>query len=139
MTAADVDLTAAPGSSGRALARTQFILTAVYVAAIGVALGRAAAFSGHLYLPQQGDEYTANAYLWPGLWRPASLVMIVVIGTAPLFTAATAFVATVRLTKARSRAAGHPRSLIVGTILTTLVAVSALTPPVQELLGWLLD
>jgi hypothetical protein len=44
----------------------QFVLAAAYVSAIGIALGRAASFSGRLYLPSQGDEYTGNADIWLG-------------------------------------------------------------------------
>ncbi|WP_120688994.1 hypothetical protein [Micromonospora musae] len=139
MTISAVDATALPGRSGRALARVQFTLAAVYVIAIGVALGRAASFSGHLYLPHQGDEFTGSADLWPGLWAPTALVMIVVIGVAPWAAAAASLVAGTRLLTAGMRASAHGRSLIVGTVLAALVAVSSLTPQVKALLGWLLD
>ncbi|TYB94846.1 hypothetical protein FXF53_26630 [Micromonospora sp. WP24] len=139
MTIANVDVVAPRGRSGRALARMQFALVAVYVVAIGVALGRAASFSGHLYLPHQGDEFTGSADLWPGLWAPTALVMIVVIGVAPWAAAAAALVAGTRLLTAGMRSSAHRRSLIVGTVLAALVAVSSLTPPVKALLSWLLD
>ncbi|TDC38791.1 hypothetical protein E1211_06160 [Micromonospora sp. 15K316] len=139
MTIAAVDATAPPGRSGRALAHAQFALAAVYVVAIGVALGRAASFSGHLYLPHQGDEFTGSADLWPGLWAPAALVMIVVIGVAPWAAAAVALVGGTRLLTAGVRPAAHRRRLLVGTVLTTLVAASSLAPPVEALLSWLLD
>jgi predicted lysophospholipase L1 biosynthesis ABC-type transport system permease subunit len=139
MTTADADPSPAPGSSGRTLARAQFALAAVYVSAIGVALGRAASFSGYLYLPQQGDEYTGNADLWPGLWAPAALAMIVVIGVAPYVAAVAAVVAVTRLLTAGMRTSGHRRSLILGTVLAALVAASSLTPPVKVLFSWLLD
>ncbi|GAA4569466.1 hypothetical protein GCM10023176_26100 [Micromonospora coerulea] len=139
MTTADLDLTAAPGASGRSLARAQFTLTAVYLAAIGVALGRAASFSGYLYLPHQGDEYTGNADLWPGLWAPVSLALIVVIGVAPYLAVAAVLVAVTRLPTAGMRNSAHRRSLIASTVLAALVAASSLTPPVQALLSWLLD
>ncbi|MBM7493314.1 putative lysophospholipase L1 biosynthesis ABC-type transport system permease subunit [Micromonospora luteifusca] len=139
MTTADVDPTPAPASSGRTLARAQFALAAVYVGAIGVALSRAASFSGYLYLPHQGDEYTGNANLWPGLWGPAALAMIVVIGVAPYVAAAAALVAVTRLLKAGMRTFVHRRSLIVSTVLAALVTASSLTPPVKTLFSWLLD
>ncbi|SCE84748.1 hypothetical protein GA0070607_2305 [Micromonospora coriariae] len=139
MTTADVDPTPAPGSSGRTLTRTQFALAAVYVGAIGVALGRAASFSGYLYLPHQGDEYTGSANLWPGLWAPAALAMIVVIGVAPYVAAVAALVAVTRLLTAGMRTSVHRRNLIVSTVLATLVAASSLTPPVKALFSWLLD
>ncbi|MFC0507635.1 hypothetical protein [Micromonospora costi] len=139
MTTADVDPTPAPGSSGRTLARAQLALAAVYIGAIGVALGRAASFSGYLYLPHQGDDYTGSANLWPGLWAPAALAMIAVIGVAPYVAAVTGLVAVTRLATARMRASVHRRSLIVSTVLAALVAASSLTPPVKTLLSWLLD
>ncbi|MEV6373329.1 hypothetical protein [Micromonospora musae] len=139
MTIANVDVVAPRDRSGRALARMQFALVAVYVVAIGVALGRAASFSGHLYLPHQGDEFTGNADLWPGLWAPTALMMIVVIGVAPWAAAAATLVAGTRLLTAGMRSSAHRRSLIVGTVLAALVAVSSLTPPVKALLSWLLD
>jgi len=139
MTTADVDPPPAPNSSGRAMVRAQFALATVYIGAIGVALGRAASFSGHLYLPHQGDEYTGNADLWPGLWAPAALAMIVVIGIVPYIAAAAALVAVTRLPTARMRTSAHRRSLIFSTILAALVAASAFTPPVKTLLSWLLD
>ncbi|MEU6205921.1 hypothetical protein ABZ814_20350 [Micromonospora musae] len=139
MTIAAVDVAAPPSRSGRALARMQFALAAVYVVAIGVALGRAASFSGHLYLPRQGDEFTGSADLWPGLWAPTALMMIVVIGVAPWAAAAATLVAGTRLVTVGMRSSAHRRSLIVGTVLAALVAVSSLTPPVKALLSWLLD
>ncbi|MGC5022593.1 hypothetical protein [Micromonospora sp. DT47] len=139
MTTADVDPTPASGSSGRTLARAQFALAAVYVGAIGVALGRAASFSGYLYLPHQGDEYTSSANLWPGLWAPAALAMIVVIGVVPYVAAVTALVAVTRLLTAGMRASVRRQSLIVSTVLAALVAASSLTPPVKALFSWLLD
>ncbi|MBM0260464.1 hypothetical protein [Micromonospora sp. 4G55] len=83
MTSADLAATAAPRPPGRALARTQFLLVGAYLVAVGVALGRAAAFSGRLYLPRQGDDATGNADLWPGLWGGVWLVLVVVIGLVP--------------------------------------------------------
>ncbi|MER7439995.1 hypothetical protein [Micromonospora avicenniae] len=139
MATADVDPHPAPGSSGRALARAQFALTFVYVGAIGVALGRAASFSGYLYLPRQGDEYTGSANLWPGLWALAALAMIVVIGVTPYVAAAAALVAVTRLLTAKMRTSAQRRSLILSTILAALVAASSLTPPVKALFSWLLD
>lgn len=139
MTTPDVEPSPGPGSSGRTLARVQFALAAVYVGAIGVALGRAASFSGYLYLPRQGDEYTGNANLWPGLWAAAALAMIVVIGLAPYAAAVAAIVAVTRLLTAGVRTSAHRRSLIVGTLLAALVAASSLTPPVKVLFSWLLD
>ncbi|RQX04250.1 hypothetical protein DLJ59_10005 [Micromonospora inaquosa] len=121
------------------MARTQFVLAAVYIGAIGVAIGRAASFSGYLYLPHQGDEHTGNANLWPGLWAPTALAMIVVIGVAPYIAAAATLVAVPRLLTATMRTSVHRRSLILSTILTALVAASSLTPPVKTLLGWLVD
>ncbi|WP_141715003.1 hypothetical protein [Micromonospora rhizosphaerae] len=139
MTTADADPPPAPGSSGRTLARAQFALAAVYISAIGIALARAASFSGYLYLPHQGDEYTSSANLWPGLWAPAALAMIVVIGVAPYLAAVAALVAVTRLLTAGMRTSVHRRSLILSTVLAALVAASSLTPLVKALLSWLLD
>ena len=139
MTTADAELTAAPPPPS-VLARTQFALAGVYAAAIAVALGRAASFSGHLYLPRQGDEATGNADLWPGLWGPVALLMIIVIGVLPVVALMTALVAVARLVTARVRGgAAYSRSLLVSTVLAVLVVASWTTPFVQTLHGWLLD
>ncbi|MER6592322.1 hypothetical protein ABT214_10800 [Micromonospora purpureochromogenes] len=104
MATAELAATPAPRPPGRALARMKFLLVGAYVVAVGVALGRAAAFSGHLYLPRQGDDATGNAGLWPGLWGGVWLLLIVVIGMVPLAAAGAALVAFTRLATRRLRA-----------------------------------
>lgn len=140
MTSPGLGLTAAPRPAGRTLARTQFLLVGAYVVAVGVALGRAAAFSGHLYLPRQGDEATGNADLWPGLWSGVWLVLVVVIGMVPLAAAATALVAVTRLATPRMRTgSARWRSLLVSTILAAAVVAAWLSPQSTTLYNWLLD
>jgi predicted lysophospholipase L1 biosynthesis ABC-type transport system permease subunit len=140
MTSADLAPTAAPRPLGRALARTQFLLVGAYVVGVGVALARAAAFSGHLYLPRQGDDATGNADLWPGLWGGVWLVLVVVIGMVPLAAAGTAIVAVARLASHRMRAeSARWRSLLVSTILAALVVAAWLSPQSTTLYTWLLD
>src|SRR3954470_12158237 len=49
---------------GRIVIRVQLVLALGYVVTIGTALGRAATFSGQIYLPREGDSYTADAWVW---------------------------------------------------------------------------
>ncbi|MGC5020641.1 hypothetical protein [Micromonospora sp. DT47] len=140
MTTADAGVTTAPRPPGSVLAHMQFALAGVYATAIGVALARAASFSGHLYLPHQGDEATGTADLWPGYWAPVSLMLIVVIGVAPVVATMTALVAVARLVTARARTGyAHQRSLLVSTVFAVLVVMSWMTPFVETLHAWLLD
>ncbi|MFC8620248.1 hypothetical protein ACFT9M_28065 [Micromonospora purpureochromogenes] len=140
MTTADLAATSAPRPAGRALARTQFLLVGAYVVAVAVALGRAAAFSGHLYLPRQGDDATGNADLWPGLWGGLWLVLVVVIGMVPLAAAGTALVAVARLASPRMRTESTRwRSLLVSTVLAALVVAAWVSPPMTTLYTWLVD
>lgn len=140
MDRAQVDPAAAPRGPGRALARTQFLLVGAYVVAVGVALGRAAAFSGHLYLPRQGDDATGNADLWPGPWGGVWLVLVVVIGMVPLAAAGTALVAVARLASRRMRSESvRWRSLLVSTVLAALVVAAWVSPPMTTLYTWLVD
>ncbi|MEU5938570.1 hypothetical protein ABZ807_05175 [Micromonospora sp. NPDC047548] len=140
MTSVDLGMTAAPRPPGRTLARTQFLLAGAYVAAVGVALGRAATFSGHLYLPRQGDEATGTADLWPGLWGGVWLALVLVIGMVPLAAAVTALVAVARLATPRMRKEpARWRSLLVSTVLAALVVAAWVSPPASTLYAWLLD
>ncbi|MEH1056477.1 hypothetical protein V6U89_14835 [Micromonospora sp. CPCC 206171] len=140
MTTADLAATPAPRPPGRALARTQFLLVGAYVVAVSVALGRAAAFSGHLYLPRQGDDATGNADLWPGPWGAVWLVLVVVIGMMPLAAAGTTLVAVARLASPRLRAdSARWRSLLVSTVLAALVVAAWVSPPMTILYTWLVD
>jgi hypothetical protein len=141
MTAApDIDTTPARRSGATVLARTQFVLAAAYVAAIGIALGRAASFSGHLYLPHQGDGYTGEAELWPGALGLVWWALVLVIGVVPFLAAATALIGVIQLVIARKRAEpARSRALLLGTILAAAVVTFWLTPPAATILSWLLD
>lgn len=140
MTTADIGVTAVPHPHGRVLTHIQFVLATAYASALGVALGRGASFSGRLYLPHQGDEYTGNADLWPGAWYPVWWVLVLVIGVVPIIAAVTALIAILRLATARMRTEpGRWRRLLVSTLLSALVVTFWLTPVARTILTWLLD
>ncbi|WP_144120033.1 hypothetical protein [Catellatospora sichuanensis] len=129
-----------PSTPGRLTTRLQFTLAAVYFLAVGVALGRAAQFSGRLYIPHQGDRYTGNADLWPGGLAAVWPALIVVMTAVPLLTGLTAVVAVAQLTTARLRAdRARWRLLLASTVLSGLVLAASLTAQAQLVLGWLLD
>ncbi|WDZ86703.1 hypothetical protein [Micromonospora cathayae] len=133
MTTSAVDVAVEPGT-GRALTVAQFALTAAYLVAVVVALGRAASFAGHFYLPYQGDAYTGDADLWPGAWRQAQGLLVLGLAVVPLVAAGTVLAALGRLRH-------HPRSrsLVVGTVGAVLVVVASLTPALAALRGWVVD
>lgn len=112
----------------------------MYFLAVAVALGRAAQFSGRLYLPSQGDEYTGNADLWPGALAVVWLALMIVMSSVPLLSGLMALFALAQLATARVRAdRRRRRTLLASTVLSALVVAASFTSQAQTVLAWLLD
>ncbi|MEV4418042.1 hypothetical protein [Catellatospora sp. NPDC049609] len=127
-------------TTGRTSTRLQFALAAAYFLALGIALARAAHFSGRLYLPEMGDGHTGNVEVWPGGWLPVARLATFTMLFAPFIAAVAALDAAVRLTSPLIRAArGRWWALLASTVLSVLVVVVAVLPPGRQTLTWLLD
>ncbi|GAA1384302.1 hypothetical protein [Catellatospora chokoriensis] len=139
-TGIDAAHTGAATGPDRIASRAQFALAGVYFLAVAVALARAAQFSGRLYLPHQGDEFTGNADLWPGALAVVWLALMIVMSSVPLLSGLMALFALAQLASARVRAdRRRRRTLLASTVLSALVVAASFTPQAQTVLGWLLD
>jgi hypothetical protein len=107
---------------------------------VWVALARAAHFAGHLYIPYDGDEYTASADIWTGWSSWLKMPMMATVLLEP-FIALASIGASARLLAQK-----HTRDnrilfsvLLVGALLVLATLVFAIVPAGRSISGWILD
>ncbi|MEU8242537.1 hypothetical protein AB0C07_30155 [Actinoplanes missouriensis] len=122
-------------TEGWPLAAFQIGLAVLYFVCLFLALAHARTFSGHWYIPSQGDRYTESADITGG-WAWAAVVMLT-LGVAPVVGGLIVGVIGVAvLLRFGSR---QRKPLIAGSVASLLMVLVALSPAGISVLGWLLD
>src|SRR5262249_9005294 len=125
--------------------RSAWVVTSVllayvawFVVCLWVALARAAHFAGHLYVPYQGDAYTANADVWTGGWSWFAGPVTLTAQLHPLFAFASIGLAAWQLAQKRVRSTAIAYAgLLISTVLVLASLVAALTPAGRSITGWI--
>ena len=107
---------------------------------VWVALARAAHFAGHLYIPYQGDPYTASADIWTGWssWFITPMTMTVLL--EPFIAVASIGVSVWFLGQERTRNNIMLFSvLLVSALLVMATLVLTIVPAGRSISGWILD
>ncbi|GAA0505522.1 hypothetical protein Ade02nite_71830 [Paractinoplanes deccanensis] len=123
---------------GWTLAVAQLLYAAWFAWCAYVTLAHAADITGHWYLPSRDDAYTANADIWAD-WPWATWIMLTA-PMAPVVMALSLIVSAVMFVVSYPR--GHralTMTLIAGAVAALLTLVVSLTPPVQQIIGWVSD
>jgi hypothetical protein len=122
------------------LASLQFAYVSWFGVCVWVALARAAHFAGHLYIPHQGDQYTATADVWTG-WSSGFIGPMAATATLqPFIVLASIGVSAWLLVQKRTRS--HPilfSVLLVSALLVLATFVLAALPAGRSISGWILD
>jgi len=122
----------------------QASLQLVYVIWFGtcvwVALARAAHFAGQLYIPYQGDPYTASVDIWTG-WSSGFIgPMMATVLLQPFVAPVSIGVSAWLLTQKRTR---HNMILFAVLLFSTLLMVAcfvlAIVPAGRSVGDWILD
>ena|SRR5690349_15467014 len=133
----------APPSTTRVtwfLTSAQFAYVAWFGVCVWVALARAAHFAGHLYIPYQGDPYTASADIWTG-WSSGFKTPLMLTAVLQPFIALTAIgLSAWLLAQPRIRTNKILFSaLLISALLVLVTFVLAVVPAGRSISGWILD
>jgi hypothetical protein len=140
-------LPAATATTARPSTRAAWVLAALQLAYVGwfgvciwVALARAAHFAGHLYIPYQGDPYTASADIWTGPWSWFSMPIMLTAYVCPFIAPGAALLSAVLLPQKHIRTNKVLFSvLLISALLVVATLVLAVLPAGRSTIGWILD
>jgi hypothetical protein len=122
------------------LMAAQFAYVIWFGVCVWVTLAMAAHFAGHVYVPHQGDRYTAEADIFTGWARGFETPLTITIMLQPIIALASIGVTVWQLAQQDTRA----RRLAFWLLLTSAVLVFATfvlanAPAGRAISGWILD
>lgn len=118
----------------------QFAYVIWFGVCVWVALVRAAHFSGHLYIPYQGDPYTAAANVFTGWSSGFRTPMMTTAMLQPFIVLASIGVSAWQLAQKHTRGSRILLWLLpISAVLVFATFVLANIPAGRSISGWILD
>jgi len=118
----------------------QFAYVIWFGVCVWVALVRAAHFSGHLYIPYQGDPYTAAADVFTGWSSGFRTPMMTTAMLQPFIVLASIGVSAWQLAQKHTRSSRILLWLLpISAVLVFATFVLANFPAGRSISGWILD